>query len=181
MLEIKAIGLSAASTVETVGALHASAQKSGSSHARRISRISATLGRPVFLVLLLTLVTLWIALNLTASAIGARAIDPPPFVWLQGAISLSALLVSTVVLITQNRQTRHVEQRSRLDLQVNLLAEQKITKIVDLLEELRRDMPDVRNRVDAVADEMGVPVNTDAVISALEKTLELRASLPPKD
>ncbi len=59
-----------------------------------------------------------------------------------------------MVLNTQNRQGRHAEQRSHLDLQVNLLAEQKIAKLIALVEELRRDLPQVRDRVDHVAEAM---------------------------
>jgi uncharacterized membrane protein len=80
--------------------------------------------------------------------------------------------MSTMILITQNRQTTHAEQRAQLDLQVNLLAEQKVAKLVALLEELRRDMPSVRDRVDQVAEGMKEPVDPHAVLSALEQTLE---------
>lgn len=159
-----------ANSVETIAALHARGQHEDSPHIRLISRLSAKIGRPSFLVVVITTVFSWIGLNLAAIVFGMRPVDPPPFSWLQGAISLSALLVTTIVLITQNRQTRPVEERARLDLQINLLAEQKVTKLIELIEELRRDMPNVRNRVDTLADEMKEPLDTDAVLSVLEKT-----------
>jgi uncharacterized membrane protein len=134
--------------------------------------MSDAIGRPPFLLCVVVLVVSWIALNLAAPLVGVVPADRPPFPWLQGALSLSALLMTTVVLITQNRQTRHIEQRARLDLQINLLAEQKITKLVELLEELRHDMPNVRDRVDIVADEMKEPVDPTAILSAIEKKLD---------
>lgn len=166
------ISSQAANTVATVVALHERAQLAAGPSVRRISRMSAALGRPTFLVSVMAAVGTWMLVNVAASRLGLVPLDAPPFPWLQGAVSLAALLMTTVVLITQNRQNRHIEHRARLDLQVNLLAEQKVTKIIGLLEELRRDMPNVRNRVDRVADEMKQPVDTDAVLSALEKTLE---------
>jgi uncharacterized membrane protein len=161
-----------ANTVETIAAMYARAQHEVGPHVRRITRMSAALGRPPFLVVVVVLVFAWIALNLAAPLVGLPQVDRPPFAWLQGALSLSALLMTTVVLITQNRQGRHIEQRARLDLQINLLAEQKITKLIELLEELRHDMPNVKDRVDLVADEMKEPVDPDAMLSALEKKLE---------
>ncbi len=161
-----------ANTVDTVTALHTRAQRELGPHVRRISRLNTALGRPSFLVLVIVFVAMWVALNLIMAVASLAPPDPPPFAWLQGLISLSALLMTIVVLITQNRQSRHIEQRARLDLQINLLAEQKVTKLIELVEELRRDMPNVRNRVDRVADEMKEPVNTEAVISAIDKTLD---------
>jgi uncharacterized membrane protein len=114
----------------------------------------------------------WTAFNVLAPHLGLRAFDPPPFVWLQGLVGLGGLLVATIILVTQNRQTKHAEQRSQLDLQVNLLGEQKAAKLIALLEELRRDLPTVPNRVDRVADAMKKPVDPHAVLSALEDSKE---------
>ena len=174
------LGTHPADAVETIAAMHARAQHELGPHVRRISLISAALGRPPFLVAVVVLVVSWIALNVAAPLVGIAQVDHPPFPWLQGAASLSALLMTTVVLITQNRQGRHIEQRARLDLQFNLLAEQKVTKLIELLEELREDLPSVRNRVDSVADEMMEPVDPVAILTAIEETLEPpRASRTP--
>ena len=97
---------------------------------------------------------------------------------LQGLTGLCALLMTTTILITQNRQTRQAEQRGQLELQVNLLAEQKIAKLIGLLEELRRDIPIVRDRVDKVADAMTEPVDPHAVLSALEDKLGSDSDTP---
>ena len=75
------------------------------------------------------------------------------------------MLTATLILITQNRQTQEAEQRSQLDLQVNLVAEQKIAKVIELLEELRRDLPTVRDRVDTKADAMARSVDAGAVLT----------------
>ncbi len=80
---------------------------------------------------------------------------------------MSALLTTILILITENRQNRHADERAQLDLQVNLLAERKIAKVIALLEELRRDLPSVRDRVDPEADAMEEAMDPLASLSAL--------------
>ena len=121
---------------------------------------------------MLAVVAAWTGLNVALLWSEASAPDPPPFFWLQGCIALAALITAIMVLTTQNRQSRHAEERAQLDLQVNLGAEQKIAKIVALLEELRRDLPNVRDRLDPVADAMSEAVDPHAVVSALKETFE---------
>ena len=89
--------------------------------------------------------------------------------WLQGIVSLGALLTTTVVLITQNREAQLEEQRLELELQVNLLTEQKTTKLIRLLEELRRDLPMVKDRHDPEAAALQKPTNPEEVLAALEE------------
>lgn len=133
--------------------------------------MTGALGRPRTVYLILAMVFGWIVFNVfPRGAMSWPQIDPPPFFWLQGAVSLSALLMTTLVLITENRQARSVEQRSHLDLQVNVLAEHKIAKLIALLEELRRDLPMVRDRVDQEAESMQEALDPAAMLVALEKT-----------
>jgi uncharacterized membrane protein len=79
--------------------------------------------------------------------------------------------MTTMILTTQNRQNREAEKRAHLELQVSLLTEQRTAKIVALLEELRRDLPSVKDRPDPVAEAMQETVAPAAVISALEQSL----------
>jgi uncharacterized membrane protein len=158
--------------VDTLASLRDRANQEVSHHQRRIEILTAQLGRPRSFYLILAVAAAWTGFNALAPRFGVRPFDPPPFVWLQGLVGLGALLMATIILITQNRQTRHAEQRSQLDLQVNLLSEQKVAKLIALLEELRRDMPAVRDRVDRVAQAMEEPVDPHAVLSALEETKE---------
>jgi uncharacterized membrane protein len=75
------------------------------------------------------------------------------------------------VLITQNRQGRRAEHRSHLDLQVSMLAEQKIAKLIALVEELRVDLP-VRDRRDPEAEDMAKPADPELVVAAIKKTID---------
>jgi len=155
--------------VKAVGVLKRRADDRAGTHQLFIERATEAIGRPRTLYFTLCAVVVWAAWNLVSPHVGVAAVDPPPFFWMQGVICLGSLTMTTMVLTAQNRQTRHVEQRAHLDLQVNLLAEQKIAKVIALLEELRRDLPIVANRTDPVADAMQESVKPDNVISALEE------------
>lgn len=140
------------------------------SHSQRIlERISSFISQPVFLGIILLFVTLWIVATMTLRQTGLVDFDPPPFHWLQGLLALSALLIATVVLIKQDRLAKLEEQRAHLDLKVNLLTEQKAAKVIDLLEELRRDLPNVRNRHDSEAVALKQSMNPDLVLAALDE------------
>ena len=147
---------------------------------RLVEALTARIGRPSTIIFLTFLIGMWMAWNTGEVARGTAAPDPPPFFWLQGAVGLYAALISTFVLATQNREKRHAEQRASLELQVNLLAEQKTAKIIALLEELRRDLPSVRDRVDRQADAMQQPVDTTAVLNTLRAMEEEREESEPE-
>jgi uncharacterized membrane protein len=132
---------------ETIASLDHASEQSVTRHQHLIERITYHLGRPRTLHSLLVLVAAWIGMN---TLLPAWRWDRPPFFWLQGLIALLSLATTTVVLITQNRWIRRMERRSEVELHINLLAEEKIGKFVALLEELRRDMPSVREIMDEI-------------------------------
>jgi uncharacterized membrane protein len=140
------------------------------SHSQRVlERISLVLGKPGYLGFILLFVTLWMIVNVLLHRLGQTAFDPPPFFWLQGLVGLGALVTATVVLTKQNRLAKLAEQRAHLDLKVTLLTEQKAAKLIDLLEELRRDLPNVKNRHDPEAASLKQSMNPDLVLAALDE------------
>jgi len=143
-----------------------------SSSQRILERISRFLGQPVFLGIILCFVTFWILANVALRQFGMAEFDPEPYFWLQGIVGLGALLTATVVLSRQNRLTKLEEQRAHLDLKVMLLTEQKTAKLINLLEELRRDLPNVRNRHDPEAAELQQSMNPELVLDALNERSE---------
>lgn len=142
---------------------------STSASQRRFERISRLFARPAYLMGILLFSLAWIACNAIGAQFGVTPFDPPPFQWLELLLSFVALVTTTVVLIAQNRQARFEQQRAHLDLQVNLLTEQKVTKVIHLLEELRRDLPMVKDRHDPQAHEMQKRADTAQLASALDE------------
>jgi uncharacterized membrane protein len=86
--------------------------------------------------------------------------------------------MTILILTTENRMSEIEEQRSRLHLQISMLAERKAAKIIQLLEELRYDLPSVVNREDREAEEMTLPTNPHDVAAQLEKRTPVRGELP---
>jgi len=100
--------------------------------------------------------------------------DPYPFPMLGLVVACEAVLLSTVVLIEQNWMNRRDERREHLHLQVNLLAEQEITKVLYLqrlickrlgITEAERD-PELlelsrETAVEQLAEELGNVLNAD--------------------
>ena len=95
---------------------------------------------------------LWICGNVYFAS---KAFDPFPFNLLTLSVSLEAIFLSTFILISENRQSRIDERRSRLDLQINLLAEQENTKMLQLLKE--------------IAEKLGVNADKDPNVAVLEQ------------
>jgi uncharacterized membrane protein len=155
--------------IEGVVALQRREWEATSASQRRFERVSRFVGRPAYLAGVLVFSLAWMAFNLVCARFGLAPFDPPPFQWLEMLISFVALVTTTVVLIAQNRQTRFEQQRAHLDLQVNLLTEQKVTKVIHLLEELRRDLPMVRDRHDPQAAGMQERADTAQLASALDQ------------
>ena len=148
---------------------------------RPLEQVGALLGRPAFLLSALGFFVLWIAMNLSRVARGGTPWDAPPFFWLQGLIGFLALLVTTIVLVSQARQAQIVEQRAQLSLQIALLTEQRTAKIIELLEELRRDLPSVPDRTDEEAGALAEASDPSAILGALNTLREGgEASLPPE-
>ena len=71
----------------------------------------------------------WILVN---TAMGMQ-FDPFPFTFLTLVVSLEAIFLSTFILISQNHETMVSERRNHLDLQINMLAEQENTRMLELL------------------------------------------------
>ncbi len=156
--------------IDSIVALHMRSERKASQHQLTIERLIAFLGRPWYLYFIVLCVFLWIGLNLLLLVFHRTSIDPAPFYWLQGAITLNALLTATAVLIKQNRQEKLEGLHNHLDFQVNLLVEQKVTKLIELVEELRRDLPSVKNRHDPQAEAMQQPIDPHDVMHNLHQS-----------
>jgi uncharacterized membrane protein len=99
---------------------------------------------------------------------GRYAVDPPVFPWLQGVVNLISLFIVTLVLVAQKHEDELNGRREILTLELAILSERKIAKIIELLEELRRDSPQVVDRVDQQAEQMAQPADAQSVLAAAQ-------------
>lgn len=132
--------------------------------ARAITRFSGSMR---FVYLHLALYGGWIIANLGWIP-GVRPWDPT-FVVLAMIASVEAIFLSTFILITQNRMAAAADRRAELDLQVSLLAEAEITKLVELVSTMAERM-DVPASEQHEIEEMKKRVAPEAVLDAIEET-----------
>jgi uncharacterized membrane protein len=157
-------------SIEAITAFHAQEVQNIPAHQRFLEQIANFFGRPAFLYCALMGFTLWIL----GDVINETEILPfwlPTFQWLDQGLDAAALLISTGVLIRQTRQENFAEQRTQLMLQLNLLSEQKIAKVIALIEELRADLPNVIDRYDPEAAVMQHAADPREVLETLQESL----------
>ncbi|MEK7146472.1 MAG: DUF1003 domain-containing protein [Patescibacteria group bacterium] len=100
----------------------------------------------------------WIVINLDLVP-GIASFDPFPFGLLTMIVSLEAIFLAIVVLISQNRGARIQELREEIDLQINVRAEEEITKILVLL--------------DKIHDHLGLPAEDDEELVLMKQKTNL--------
>ncbi|MDB5041244.1 MAG: hypothetical protein JWN27_1970 [Candidatus Eremiobacteraeota bacterium] len=156
-------------TIDSIAELERRMLADASHHQRAIELVTQSIGRPRALYLAIAFLLAWIAGNIVALAMTHTAPDPPPFAWLALTCTVGSFLMTFMILISANRGDALDEQRDRLSLQIALLTDRKTAKIISLLEELRRDLPSVRNRVDNEASELSQATDPHAVSAELDK------------
>jgi uncharacterized membrane protein len=132
-----------------------------------VDRVTAVVGWPGFVVVLLVAIVAWVGGNLVARGLGLAVPDPPPFAGLQGVTATGALVIACLILTTQRREDKLADHRGQLILELAIANDQKIAKIIGLIEESRRDNPAISNRVDAQAATMSTPSNADEVMEVI--------------
>jgi uncharacterized membrane protein len=143
---------------------------------RLAAGIARFCGRITFVWIHVAIFSAWIAYN---SLPWFQAFDPYPFTFLTLIVSLEAIFLSTFILISQNYDMRVSERRNQLDLQINLLAEQENTKMLQILERIAKkvgahisDDPQVRALEEATRPE--------ALVEQIDKARRGDGDEPPK-
>jgi uncharacterized membrane protein len=134
-----------------------------------VEKVSLFLGSPGYFAVNVLFIVGWIAWNASAPLFDLPQPDEPPFYWLQGFVSLNAFIISTTVLIRQNRMSKLADRNAHLDLQISLLADEKTSKIIAMLEEIRRDSPNLADKPDREAEALSEPADTTSVLEAIDQ------------
>ena len=129
--------------------------------------LTALIGLPGFVAALTAAILAWTGANILAGWAGFRPPDPPPFPWLQDALSMGALYVAALILTTQRREDKLAGQREQLILELAILNDEKTSKIIGLLEEARRDNPILADRIDNEEHAMSKPADPHSVLHAI--------------
>jgi uncharacterized membrane protein len=97
--------------------------------------------------------------------------DPYPYQFLTFVVSLESIFLSLFILMSQNRTNKQADSRSHLDLQINLLAEQESTKMLEMLQKLC-EFHHLDIARDPEIDSLKSPTKPDELLR------ELKAKLP---
>ncbi len=102
----------------------------------------------------------WIVWN-TGLIPGLSPFDPYPFGFLTMIVSLEAIVLSIAVLITQNKESEIADLREETDFEINVRAENEITTILNMLDEIH--------------DHLGLPKNEDDELRSMKERTDIEA------
>ncbi len=139
---------------------------------RLIMRVTSALGQASAAAVLVALLLAWGGYNELGPGRGFKAFDPFPFPILSMAASVVALFTTLLILVTQRREEELARHRAQLTLHLVALSEQKIAKVIELLEEQRRENPLLPTRDDDLAAEMAQAADPDHVLDRIIETHE---------
>jgi len=115
-----------------LSAFRAQAAKNRSLAVRVADHLTTGIGSMPFLIFHMCLFTLWIGFNLHLLA-AAQPFDPFPFGLLTMLMTLEQSLLTIFIIISQNRASETADLRNEMDLQINILAEEEISKVIHML------------------------------------------------
>lgn len=132
---------------------------------RLADAITRFTGSMTFVYIHLALFAAWIVSNLPATPFPKF---DPTFVVLAMVASVEAIFLSTFVLISQNRMATQADKRADLDLQVSLLAEHEVTRLVTLVKQIARKL-EIEESANPELNELERDVKPENVLDAIEE------------
>jgi uncharacterized membrane protein len=154
-------------TINAIAQLHAEYRERATASQRAAEWLTSILSNPVTAGVALLAVISWIAASLVVFRLGYRPWDPPPFSGLVAVLSIVSFFMVIMILATQRNDDRLAFYREQLILELVVSTEQKTTKVIQLLEEFRRDVPAMKDRIDHEANEMARPADPAAILSTI--------------
>jgi uncharacterized membrane protein len=131
-----------------------------------------------FLAFQLAAVLVWVAANLGLVP-GLAPFDSFPFAFLNLAVAVEAILLSTFVLMTQNRQRREADHWGHVQLQVSLLAERETTKLLEMVAAVAERLGAGRPGQDRELAEMVSKTHVEALAQEVEAARGAAKGQPP--
>ena len=126
-------------------------------------RITAVAGSLSFVYIHVAWFGTWMAWNTIP---GLPHFDEFPFTFLTLIVSLEAIFLSTFVLISQNRQSARADRSAMVDLEVNVIAERELTKILEIVADIQRHITDPAH--DREVEEMISTVHLEEIKTSMD-------------
>ncbi len=173
----------AAENIETVLAMEEEARPPPPWRERVAEQVGDIAGSAGFILFHLGWFALWAVANL-GWVPGLPVFDEYPFALLALLLAMEAVILASCVLIRQNRAAELAEERSHIDLQVNMLAEREITKAIQMLDRISVALGIDHVVVDQESQELGETTTVPSLARKLRErrsgdTVEAQRSPPP--
>jgi uncharacterized membrane protein len=133
-------------------------------------RIAGFAGSMHFVLIHVSLVAAWVLVNAGRGSWISR-FDPYPFSLLGMIVAVEAVVLSSFILMRQNRMARRGERRDHLNLQVDLIAEKEVTKLLQMVQAICEHMGLKHIAEDKEVEEFSEETSVDNLAQKLEDTL----------
>jgi uncharacterized membrane protein len=160
---------SARKNIETVVRLEQAATESRSLGERVSDLFTRFMGTMSFVVFHLLLFAFWFSVNLGWTPL--KPFDPFPFGILTLIVSAEGVLLAIFVLVSQNRMGRQANQRAHLNLQIDLLAEQETTKLLQKVQALLDHFDIEQSPNDREVEHLSQETHVEALVGEIRKSL----------
>lgn len=156
--------------IRTVAELQRRIEEKRTLGERVSGRLVRALGSMPFVLLQAALLLGWLMVNL-GWVPGVRPFDPFPFGILTLVVTAEGVFLAIFILIASNRLSRESDQRAHLDLQISLLAEAEVTKILTVLRDLSCKLGHDPHLEDAELADLSEPTDLPAIADTLEREI----------
>lgn len=156
--------------IQTIADMQEHLEQSRGTVDRIADLIGGFSGSMTFVLLHMAWFAIWFLLN-TGVIPGIKEFDPYPFMMLGTIVSVEAVILSTFVLMKQNRMQRQSDTRDHLNLQIDLLAEKEVTKSLGLLRAICAKLEISDAEIDTELDEMVASTPVDSLVGDVQKKL----------
>lgn len=156
--------------IRTIADLEESSEADRSAKDRVADVIGGFSGSMSFVAIHVVWFALWFLINTKVLPI-VKPFDPYPFILLAMIVSVEGVLLSTFVLMKQNRMQKKSDTRDHLNLQIDLLSEKEITKSLQLLRAICQKLEISQGLDDKELQEMATTTSVDVLAEDIEKGL----------
>jgi uncharacterized membrane protein len=167
--KIRKTTLRAASALRSAAIFAAKMNKQRSTAQKVADLMTSNFGSMTFLIGNACIFLVWILINTGVVPI-FPIIDPFPFFLLTTFVSLEAIFLSIIVLISENRAARVAELREEIDFQVNVQAEREITHILRMLDEIRTHLK-IAHKHDKELTEMKAMIDVEKLEAEIQEEI----------
>src|ERR1041385_155286 len=152
--------------IRTIIRLRLKASRDRGLQDRTADAITSFSGSMVFIYLHVAWFLIWVLLN--TGRFGVHPFDPFPYGLLTMVVSLDAIFLSALVLITQNRMTDEVERRADLALHIGLLTEHELTRVLQMLDAVQEKLGVENHEASELAD-LEMEARPEAVLAEIAR------------